>query len=137
MECSGSGHLRKTPHVDLLDSVLGDRPVNRSTGTLNSAPSILLSLVDETVLHNSTRQIQVCLTSINFRASLTGACTKTSHSEGFYSPIQDPSADNTRASEFTVKSAGMEYVFIFPQPQKNFDNIHQHNKKVISCALHT
>lgn len=56
MERSGSGWPRKNPHFDVLDSVLGDRPVNRSTRALNSAtpPAILLSVVDETVLQNET-----------------------------------------------------------------------------------
>lgn len=37
VDCGGGGRPRTNPHFDLLDSVLGDKPANQTTGALNSA----------------------------------------------------------------------------------------------------
>ncbi|XP_076148949.1 uncharacterized protein LOC143133026 [Alosa pseudoharengus] len=39
---SGSGRQRKSPHFDVLDSILGDRPACQTTGALNSATATAL-----------------------------------------------------------------------------------------------
>lgn len=55
MGCSDRGPPRTNPHFDLLDSVLGNRPVNQTTGVLNSATAsaMLSSVVDDSVAQTS------------------------------------------------------------------------------------
>uniref|UniRef100_A0A672YL60 Myb/SANT-like DNA-binding domain-containing protein n=1 Tax=Sphaeramia orbicularis TaxID=375764 RepID=A0A672YL60_9TELE len=49
-QTGSSGRTKNILYFDLLDSILGDRPVNQTTGELRSATDILLSIVDDSIV---------------------------------------------------------------------------------------
>ncbi|KAI3355679.1 hypothetical protein L3Q82_004273 [Scortum barcoo] len=54
---SGAGWPRKSPHFDLLNSVLSDRPACQLTGALNSATVMLECMVDNTFQSSTDPQL--------------------------------------------------------------------------------
>ncbi|KAG5271937.1 hypothetical protein AALO_G00185860 [Alosa alosa] len=56
---SGSGRQRRSPHFDVLDSILGDRPACQTTGALNSATALLEAMVNGEADNSNASELSV------------------------------------------------------------------------------
>ncbi|CAM4572677.1 unnamed protein product [Leuciscus chuanchicus] len=53
------GRQRRSPHFDVLDSILGDRPACQTTGALNSATALLEAMVNGEADNSNASELSV------------------------------------------------------------------------------